>query len=348
MYVHQIQRPALYLIISVCSIFYNSLAQATSFNCLSPNLKKFEQMICFNKTLSLLDERVNSYYEDALKVSPNPEEVKKFQKIDMARRKTCETSNCLQTIYEATLVHLKDSMKKHVPIDSNKPAYPVWISPLLTDPELKTACADWKSSDTELRSDDIACKALNIMNNAKPANQSAVNDFVFTENSVDILPDLLRLGGDGRSTQRCKRYLLNLSRTPITQSQDYLMESYGKIIHEKQKEIKSKIKSTVIDKNQLLLTFDPANNFSGTEFYTLNIKILGKGDFLGTGWESLLLQVLKTTGTPSSDSSFRDATLFILSRKSPSGVFQVANPEQYLETRSGDGSVTCTSLPMAP
>jgi uncharacterized protein len=323
MYVHQIQRPALYLIISVCGLFYNSLAQATSFNCLSPNLKKFEEMICTNTTLSILDERVNSYYEDALKLSQNSDELKKFQKTNMASRKNCKTVACLQAIYENSLQYLKNHLKNHPSVDANKPTYPVWISSLLTDPELKTACANWKGSDMDLESDDIACKALNIMQNAKPANRSAANDFVFTEKSVDFLPNLLR--SEAGNGNRCDNYILNRHRISIKQSENYQISERDNVITKITPLNEEKILSTVIDKNQLTLDFERHNRRS----YQLNIKILGRGDLLDTGWESLLIQVLKINSS-STSSSFRNIKLLILSRKASTDVFQVADAEKTL------------------
>jgi uncharacterized protein len=340
MYVHQIQRPALYLIISVCSLFYNSLAQASSFNCLSPNLKKFEEMICTNTTLSILDERVNSYYEDALKLPFKPpaelNELKKIQKIIMARRKNCKTVDCLQSIYETGIESLKSAMKNHLPFDPSKPAYPVWISPLLTDPELTSACNGWENSEIDQELDNIACKGPAIMRKAKPAYQSAVKDFVFTEKSVDVLPNILRIWTEGGNGPRCRNYMLNRFRIPISQSSDYKVSSSNGTVTKTKRDDEWRIKSHVIDNNQLTLDFQfhhaqkkiikPKEPYD----YQLNLKIVGRGDLLGTGWENLLVQI--TTKYPPKEAyNFpHHINFFILTRKLPTETFQVSNAEKTL------------------
>jgi uncharacterized protein len=342
MYVHQIQRSALYLIFSVCGLFYNSLAQATSFNCLSPNLKKFEEMICFNQTLSVLDEQVNSYYEDALKVAPDPKKLRESQKIDMARRKDCKTADCIQGQYDSTLKHLKEfSIRPYISFNPDEPAYPIWISPLLTDPELKTKCNSWDINNAGNKPRDIICRAYRIMHNAKPAYQSAVNNFVFTKNSVEVLPGLLRYPRTSTNEQIgaliCDQYVFNHNRIPMNQNNRYEVTSpqWDVIKSKTPKKDEWTLKVNVLNDKQLSIRREEKDDLKSVQEF--DIQILGRGELLDNGWESLLVQVVKTF--PMEDNAKKEVELFILKRKSPTAVFQAANPEQYLATRSGDGSV---------
>jgi hypothetical protein len=64
--------------------------------------------------------------------------------------------------------------------------------------------------------------------------------------------------------------------------------------------------------------------------YQLNLKIVGRGDLLGTGWENLLVQI--TTKYPPKEAyNFpHHINFFILTRKLPTETFQVSNAEKTL------------------
>lgn len=97
------------LLLVVLPLFLTVNTQAASFDC-SKATTKIEKTICADPELSKHDEELNRVYKEALKKSPEPEELKKSQKEWLKYwQSRCETSEeCLQYQWKDQIARLEN------------------------------------------------------------------------------------------------------------------------------------------------------------------------------------------------------------------------------------------------
>nr|BDD47815.1 hypothetical protein 2 [Gammaproteobacteria bacterium] len=81
-------------------------AEGASFVCETAT-SEVEKMVCANKDLSRLDERVDKYYGEAMEVAVNPNEIRTTQRAWLRSRNNCKTEECVSNAYERRIKELR-------------------------------------------------------------------------------------------------------------------------------------------------------------------------------------------------------------------------------------------------
>jgi len=92
------------LSLSVLAVFA-STAQAVSFDC--QKAKTFtEKAICQDPELSVLDDELDSLYQNAEARSKNPKALRKQEAKWMKERDACQTNGCVKKAYQKRIIDL--------------------------------------------------------------------------------------------------------------------------------------------------------------------------------------------------------------------------------------------------
>ena len=149
---------------------------------------------------------------------------------------------------------------------------------------------------------DIAnfCRTLELLDKAKPAQKSFVNDFVFDEHALDYLPAFLE--GVTSCDFLCRHFLVNRERIPFSRA---ILYEYDKI--------------RVVNENRMELVHKNMKSTLVTE-----ISLIARGDFDHDGLEDLLIHM----DAEQYRTVYRD--LFVVTREAADDVLYLLYPEKHV------------------
>lgn len=193
--------------------------------------------------------------------------------------------------------------------------------PILTESLSNVSQLDYSLFLTRAQSD---CQAIRLLQHTKPASQSYVHDFVFSNNFIDVMPALVVPDDISCSSPRGDPDLgkpADMQALPENQEKSW-RKIYGFNINTKNNPdfLLKNLTPTYVK------FYLPSSGASGTE-----LRLLAKGDFTNNKTEQILLNIIVNRDSTRGEVGSLTSALFLLSREKSDAVLKVLYPDNYLE-----------------
>jgi hypothetical protein len=193
--------------------------------------------------------------------------------------------------------------------------------PILTESLSNISQLDYSAFLTRAQFD---CQAIRLLQYAKPASQSYVHSFVFSNSFIDVMPALVVPDDISCSSPRGDPELgkpADMQALPENQEKSW-RKIYGFNIN-------AKNNHNFLLKNltPIYVKFNlPSSGTSGTE-----LRLLAKGDFTNSKTEQILMNISVDRASTRGDAGSLTNALFLLSRGKLDAVLKILYPDNYLE-----------------